>query len=62
MWDEFFAAELRAIELDPSMPWSYWAIRRVHAEAGRLEEGRRWLEKIQLRFPGHPRTPGSPGS
>jgi len=57
MWDEFFAAELRGIELDPSMPWSYWAIRRVHAEAGRVEEGRRWLERIQLRFPGHPRTP-----
>jgi len=57
MWDEFFAAEMRAIELDPSMPWSYWAIRRVHAEAGRLEEGRRWLERLQTRFPGHSRTP-----
>ena len=57
MWDEFFAAELRAIELDPSMPWSYWAIRRVHTEAGRVEEGRRWLERILARFPDHPRTP-----
>jgi serine/threonine-protein kinase len=57
MWDEFFAAEQRALELDPSMPWPYWAMRRVHADSGRIEESRRWLERLQSRFPGHPRTP-----
>ena len=62
MWDEFFAAEARAIEIDPSVPWSYWVLRRVHAEFGRLEESRHWMDRIQAKFPDHPLTPRMLGS
>src|SRR5689334_2539492 len=57
LWDEFFAAEQRATEIDPSYPWSWWALRRASSRVGRVDEGRRWLERIQAQFPGHPNTP-----
>jgi len=56
LWDEFFAAEERAIEIDPSLPWAWWAVRRIHSEFGRVEEGRRWLERFLARFPDNPRN------
>jgi TolB-like protein/Tfp pilus assembly protein PilF len=56
LWDLFDAAEKRAMEIDPSLPWSWWAIRRTLSERGRQDEGRIWLERIQARFPDNPRT------
>jgi len=57
LWDAFTAAEMRAIETDPSLPWAYWAIRRTLAERGFTDEARAWMERIQERFPGNPRMP-----
>jgi TolB-like protein/Tfp pilus assembly protein PilF len=55
LWDAFYAAENRAIEIDPSLPWSWWAIRRTLSERGRADEGRVWLERIQEKFHDNPR-------
>jgi TolB-like protein/Flp pilus assembly protein TadD len=51
MWPQFYAAEERAIELDPSQPYPHWAVTRSHLEFGRVEEGRKCLARLRARFP-----------
>ena len=50
MLEAFEDAERRAIEIDPTQPWSWWTMIRVEIERGRLDEARSWLEQTQLRF------------
>ena len=55
MWPQFYAAEERAMELDPSQPYPHWAVTRSHLEFGRVDEGRKFLQRLRAKFPGDER-------
>jgi tetratricopeptide (TPR) repeat protein len=55
MLDEALAAELRAAEVEPGVPWPIWGMVRLHTLRSDYAEARRWLEVCRGRFPGHPR-------
>ena len=55
MLDEGLAAARRAHEIDPSVPWPYWAVIRIALLGRDLEIAREWLERARPRFSAHPR-------
>jgi tetratricopeptide (TPR) repeat protein len=56
LYDDAIRADMQAIELDPSAPWTYWSILRMLMESGRRDEAQAWWERVSKRFVHHPRT------
>jgi len=56
LFDDAIRADLDGIALDPTGPWMYWGVLRMYFESGRIDEGNKWWELAQRRFPLHPRT------
>jgi len=55
MLDEAAAALTHAIQIDPSIPWPYWALVRVHAFRRDEAQAFDWVERTKVRFGNHPR-------
>ncbi|HSQ59551.1 MAG TPA: protein kinase [Acidobacteriota bacterium] len=55
MLDQAAAAEEHAVSVDPSSPWPYWALVRIHAFRHDEALAREWLERCRIRFGNHPR-------
>ncbi len=55
MLGEGLAASARAHEIDPSVPWPYWASIRIALVGRDLARARDWLERARSRFADHPR-------
>ncbi len=55
MLDEGIRMELRALEIDPGLPWPYWGCIRMELLRGHVSAAREWLEKARERFGAHPR-------
>jgi len=55
MLDEAAAVLVHAIQVDPSIPWTYWALVRVHAFRKDEAQAFEWVERTRVRFGNHPR-------
>ncbi|HEY6572975.1 MAG TPA: protein kinase, partial [Candidatus Eisenbacteria bacterium] len=55
MLDEAVAAGEHTIAVDPSIPWPYWALVRIHAFRHDAPQALEWLERTRARFGSHPR-------
>ncbi len=57
MLDEAREAELRALRVEPGVPWVYWSMVRVALLRRDVAEAREWIERMRPRFGDHPRLP-----
>jgi serine/threonine protein kinase/tetratricopeptide (TPR) repeat protein len=57
MLDEAFAADLKAIELDPNVVWGYAAIAQIEALRSGADAGLHWIEKGFMRLGEGARNP-----
>jgi len=55
MLDEAVAVQERALSIDPSIPWPYWGLVRLHSFRHDAEQAKEWLERSRMRFGAHPR-------
>ena len=55
MLDEAVEAEQVALDLDPLLPWWYWGMIRIHLLRGDRAAVESWFERVEVRFPRHPR-------
>lgn len=55
MLDEAVAAGEHTVSIDPSIPWAYWGLVRIHAYRHDETQAREWLERTTNRFGSHPR-------
>ena len=53
--DEAVEASQHAITIDPSIPWPYWGLVRIHAFRRDEAQAREWLDRTRVRFGSHPR-------
>jgi serine/threonine-protein kinase len=55
MLDEAAEASEHAIAIDPSIPWPYWGLARIHAFRRDEARAMEWIDRTSVRFGSHPR-------
>jgi len=55
MLDEAVAVQERALSIDPSIPWPYWGLVRIHSFRHDAALAKEWLDRSSMRFGTHPR-------